>query len=143
MHVHPPGRVGDPPYRTAPDGVLVYAPDGGMAVAIAHAHRDPLGVTDFRGGTDRAKARALDTFAGYGGTWRLDGPYVVHTVKACSFPDWRGAEQRRRVSWRDGALVLSTDPVEVEGAVQVAELVWQRIDDQSLPPKTGNRFASP
>lgn len=119
------------PYGERPRGVLVYGADGGMSVTIAHERRAPIGDADFRGGDDAAKARALDSFAGYGGTWRLVGDVVEHRIHCCSFPDWRGLTQRRHVTLRDDLLELRTDPVRVEGEIQVATLVWRRMQRPS------------
>ena len=51
---------------------------------------------------------------------------VVHTLDACSYPNWVGTEQRRRFELDGDTLTLTTPPIERGGAGAVATVRWVR-----------------
>jgi hypothetical protein len=117
------------PFGEAPEGILVYAPDGTMLTTIAPAGRPRLASADpLRGGDDEERRRTAETFVAYGGGWEMRGEDVVHTVAMSLYPNWVGTRQLRHVQVRDdGArLVLSTDPFLLDGRRAVQRLTWRR-----------------
>jgi hypothetical protein len=55
-----------------------------------------------------------------------DEQTVVHHVEACSFPNWTGTNQVRRVTLSGDDLVVTADQILWEGKLQITRLVFQR-----------------
>lgn len=120
---------GEPPFHPfGPDatGVLIYAPDGAMAVQMTAAHRPKIGGDDAIGGPVDARAAAYSTCLAYFGHWRIDGDSVVHEIDASLFPDWSGQAQVRPYTLGRDTLVLRTPPHTIAGRTVVNEMAWKR-----------------
>jgi hypothetical protein len=83
------------PFGVAPTGLLVYAPDGGMAALVASGERPSLPGASPRAAPPDALAAAFLTFFTYAGRWRVEGDVVVHRVEVALNPAMQGTEQRR------------------------------------------------
>lgn len=114
------------PFGPDPTGLLVYAPDGAMAVQMTAAHRPKIGGDDPLGGPIDARAAAYSTCLAYFGRWTIEGDSVVHHIDASLFPDWSGAAQARPFTLEGDALVLRTPPHQVDGRTVVNEMAWVR-----------------
>ena len=107
-------------------GLLIYAPDGHMAVVLTAGGRPPIEGNDPLGGDERARADAYSTCLAYAGTYQRTGDTVVHTLEESLYPNWTGTLQSRPIGERDGNLVLSTPPQTGPSAGTVNEIVWSR-----------------
>jgi hypothetical protein len=125
--VHPMGE--------APEGVLVYTPDGTMITTIGRSDRAPIDGGDMLAGPVDQRLDAFSTFAAYAGTFHVDGGDVVHQVTMSLFPNWVGTTQRRHVALSaDGReLELSADPFLLRGRLSTQRLAWERVGDESSP----------
>jgi hypothetical protein len=115
-------------YPLGPDavGLLVYAPDGRMAVQMASAHRAAIGGTDPLGGPEAARAAAYAGCLAYFGTYTVEGTTVTHKIAASLFPDWTGEAQVRPFTLDGDRLVLRTPPAMVDGRTTFNEMAWRR-----------------
>jgi hypothetical protein len=107
-------------------GVLVYAPDGTMAVQMTAANRPSLPTADPIGGTTQQRADAYSTCLAYAGTWEVQGDSVVHRLDVSLFPNWAGTTQSRPFTNDGTTLVLRTPPTESADGTMVNELSWAR-----------------
>ena len=108
-------------------GLLLYAEDGSMMVALMRTSREQLVSGDLLGATADEKARAASEFVSYGGRWELRGDTVFHHVDIALNPNWVGGIQRRRVELDGDRLTLSTAPMVLGGVEQASELSWARV----------------
>jgi hypothetical protein len=96
------GRVTYPLGREL-EGFLQYDADGRMACMIARADRARFATGGQWNAADTEKAAAYSSFLAYGGRYTVEGDVVTHHVELSLFPNWKGGEQRRRVSLQDTA----------------------------------------
>ena len=117
------------PMGEAPEGVLVYTPDGTMITTIGRAGRPPIDGGDLLAGPVESRLEAMATFIAYAGTFRVEDGDVVHDVTMSLFPNWIGTTQRRHVALRGGgrALELSSDPFVLRGRMSTQRLAWERL----------------
>jgi hypothetical protein len=116
-------------------GMLVYTPDGRMAVQIMYKHGRPtvttandveskgLGMGQVRWGAEAAQA-AIDTYDAYFGTYVVDAPrnMVTHRVVGELRPPGMGANYERLFEFHNDELWLSSpDPA------QHWRIVWRRV----------------
>lgn len=118
------------PFGEAPEGILVYSPDGTMITTIAPAGRTRIASADpLRGGPDAERQRTAETFIAYGGRFEYDGSDVIHLVEMSLYPNWVGTRQLRHVRLSDAGdtLELSTDPFTLGGRRSIQRLTWVRV----------------
>jgi hypothetical protein len=115
------------PFGEDASGLLLYAEDGSMLVALMHASRERLVSGDLLGATVDEKARAASEFLSYGGRWELRGDTVVHHVDLALNPNWVGVLQKRRVELDGDRLTLGTGWMTIDGVEQTSQLTWQRV----------------
>jgi len=116
-------------------GMLVYAPEGRMAVQIMYKHGRPtvstasdvesagLGMGHVRWGAEASQA-AIDTYDAYFGTYVIDAQRnrVTHIVMGELRPPGVGARYERQFEFHDDELWLSSpDPA------QHWRIVWRRV----------------
>lgn len=111
------------PFGEQPDGILVYTPDGFMAVQMVQADRPTLDTDNAIGGTEGERAGAYSTCLSYFGRYRFDGEQVVHMLDGSLFPNWSGTSQVRPFRLDDGDLVLEVR--DASGRI-TNEIVWRR-----------------
>jgi Lipocalin-like domain len=107
-------------------GMLVYTPNGRMAVQLTAAGRAPLKTDDPLGGDVNERAEAYSTCLAYVGRYEVRDDTVVHTIDASLYPNWSGAEQSRPFTFEDDELVLRTPPMETAAGTVINELAWAR-----------------
>jgi hypothetical protein len=107
-------------------GILIYTPDGGMAVTLTAASRPSMPDNDPLGGEVEKRAEAYSTCLAYVGTYELRGEEVVHRIDLSLYPNWAGAEQARPFTYTGDELVLRTPPVDGPKGTVVNELQWAR-----------------
>lgn len=114
------------PLGDSPLGLLIYSPDGSMAVQITAPDRAQIPTPDPLGGSTEQRAAAYSTCLAYCGRWDLRDGAVVHTLRLSLFPNWTGAEQVRQVELSGDELVLRTAPIPTPDGDVVGELRWVR-----------------
>jgi len=116
------------PMGSDPIGYLFYSRDGHFSVTISRTGRRPFPADDLLGGALEDKARAVEGFVSYAGSYTYDGDRVVHHVELSLFPNWVGSDQERTVELVGSRLTLSAAPLPLAGKHQVPRLVWQRVE---------------
>jgi hypothetical protein len=111
------------PFGEHPDGLLIYAPDGHMAVQMVQAGRPALGTDDALGGSEAERASAYSSCLAYFGRYRLDDEQVTHLLDGSLFPNWSGTSQARPFRIDDDQLVLE---VRDENGRVTNEIAWRR-----------------
>jgi Lipocalin-like domain len=106
-------------------GQLIYTADGRMSVVMTAANRAPLDGGDPLGGDAEERADAYSTCLAYAGTYERQDETVAHSIEQSLYPNWSGTVQSRRITDRDGRLVLRTPPQSGPDA-DVNEIVWAR-----------------
>lgn len=123
------GRPDLHPFGEAARGLLVYSPDGWMSAVLSRADRAPLGVDRLESSwraTPAAKAAAFDGYLSYGGTWRLMGDTVVHSVTLAQTPELVGQDNRRCARLEGDTLTLSYTRTGRSGVLRTHTLTWSR-----------------
>lgn len=113
------------PYGADPAGLLVYAPDGGMAAVVSERRRPLLPTPSPRRAPAEALASAYLGSFSYAGRWRVEGGEVVHAVEVAQNPALVGTEQRRTVLL-DGAALALVAQESAGGATRTHTLRWRR-----------------
>lgn len=112
------------PFGENPLGLLIYSPDGSMAVQMQSMERATLDSTDPLGGTTEARAQAYSSCLAYFGSYQVQGDEIVHQVDGSLFPNWSHTEQIRPYSHDGQELVLRTPKSTTTSVVN--EIVWER-----------------
>ncbi len=113
------------PFGERPDGLLIYTPEGHMAVQMVQADREKLKTDDALGGTLSERAHAYSTCLAYFGRYQVEGESVVHLLDGSLFPNWSGTHQARPFVLDGSQLVLQVK--EPDGRLS-NEIVWRRLE---------------
>lgn len=115
------------PFAPAPNGSIMYTPDGLMSATIQASGRAAFPSEDIRKQPAELKAKAFDSYFHYAGTWSVRGDSIVHHVTSAMNPNMIGTEQVRLVTLQGNVLTLSADET-LEGGrgVRHHALRWQR-----------------
>lgn len=121
-------------YGIHPTGYITYTAEGHMMVMFARCDRKPLS-KDVRSPLSRDMdavpieelAQAFTSFNAYAGTYSINGSTVTHHLEIASIPNRVGTNLTRTFALQENQVVLRTTPIESNGAVQVFELVWERL----------------
>ena len=130
--VGPHGEVTYPYYGKHPEGLLIYDRSGWMSVQIVSDPKPVIPNSDSRAGilaaSPEEKARALEGYYAYFGTWTVDpsGPTVTHHLRQSLYPGERGEDFVRRFSF-DGQRLTLVAKVHEAGEDHQRRLVWARI----------------
>jgi Lipocalin-like domain len=108
-------------------GVLIYAPDGSMAVQMTAAHRPVIRSQNALGGDLHERAQAYSTCLAYFGAWEVQGDTVIHHIDSSLYPNWSGTLQSRPFECDGSTLVLRTLPAAGKKGTVVNEMSWRRI----------------
>jgi hypothetical protein len=104
------GKPGRLPFGPEPMGRLVLSESGRMMAVLC----------DGRLSVPAGEKRA---YSSYCGQFRVEGDTLITKVDLALLPERLGGEQRRKLDFRDGKLVLMPPP-EPEG--EQRELFWER-----------------
>ncbi len=107
-------------------GLLIYGPDGRMAVQMTTKNRPNLAIHDPLSGEPAELARAYSTCLAYFGTYEVDGDFVIHNVQQSLYPNWSNTEQRRPYNCDGQTLILLTPPSESANGAVFNEMSWER-----------------
>ena len=122
------GNILQYPMGSDATGLLLYLPNGTMAVSLTKETREHFAGADPLVATQEEQAKAYREFFTYYGKFRYSQGVIYHDVERCSFPNWIGTTLVRFASINDstGELKLSTAPVAVNDQVAVQELIWRK-----------------
>ena len=121
----PPRR----PHGEHPVGLILYTPDGHMAVQIMAADRELPASVDWTSLTPEEYAAEARTYFAYAGTFEVDeaAGAVTHHMAVSLFPRWVGDGQVRVVELDGDRLVLrSAAPVAAGGGLATMRITWER-----------------
>ncbi|HVN41873.1 MAG TPA: lipocalin-like domain-containing protein [Steroidobacteraceae bacterium] len=125
------GRITEP-FGPAPEGLLIYSPDGCMSAAMQRPARPRLSRGNVSAVGDAEKAAAFDTCVLYAGRWHADGTEIHHHVDLAMNPNLLGTRQVRQARLRGTELELTAEePLEQPGQVRVHRILWRRMPARS------------
>ena len=124
------GSLGESPYGTDSQGLLMYDAQGIMSAQLGQKNRAPFAVADRKAGSNEELRAAFESYQAYCGTYSVDERerVVIHSVTLSLLPNWIGTEQRRHYQFTDGKLILRTPPMRIGGKSLYGELVWEKIE---------------
>jgi hypothetical protein len=134
--IKPNGEVIYPFYGKHPEGLLMYDRGGWMSVQIVSDPRPTVPAADSREDFLAApvdqKAKAIDGYYGYVGTWTVDAAKrtVTHHIEQSLYPAERGENGTRHLVLQGDRLILTAKTHEM-GEEHERKLVWQRIPADS------------
>jgi hypothetical protein len=115
------------PLGEHPVGYLTYTAQGHMHGSLMAKNRPNFTSKEYMSGTTEEKARALESFVSYCGTYEFFGNRVVHHVDVSWYPNWTGKDQERFVKLEKNRLTLTTAKYFHGGKTKVAELLWEKM----------------
>jgi len=130
--IKPNGEVIYPFYGKHPEGLLMYGKSGWMSVQILSDPRPQVPTADsreeFLAAPADQKAKAIDGYYAYFGTWTVDAAKstVTHHIETSLYPAERGENGTRQLSLEGDRLTLTAKTHEM-GEEHERKLVWQRI----------------
>ena len=112
------------PYGEKPLGQILYDTKGNMMVVIMRQEIKKFNSENPFQGTPDEIVPAYNGFLAYYGTYKIlaDSNLIIHNLRACSFPNWVGQNQRRRFAFRNNQLILTTPAI---SSVQF-QLTWEK-----------------
>jgi len=120
------GRVTQP-FGPAPEGLLLYTPDGHMSAALQQPGRPRLSRADPHAVSDAEKAAAFASYFHYAGTWHVADNCVVHAVDVAMNPNLTGTRQVRRIALAGDVLELGAEEaLEAPGQLRRHRIRWRR-----------------
>jgi hypothetical protein len=110
-------------------GVLIYDPNGFMALQLMEPDRPKFASGDWMRGTPAEVLAAFEGCMAYYGTYEVDAPkmIVVHHVQGCSFPNWVGVDREQFFKFSQDRLTLTTVPTLLASEHAVGVLTFQRM----------------
>ncbi len=109
-----------------PVGYLIYTDNGYFSVSNMHGDRQKHATEDLHTGTDEEKLAAYNSFFCCCGKYDLLEDRVIHHIEVCLFPNWTGSDQERFIEFQGSRMLLSTPPLQIDGKMQTAHLIWER-----------------
>jgi hypothetical protein len=117
------------PMGDAPQGFILYTPDGYMSAQLSSPDRANFADDDmYQGLADEYTAAGKSDLA-YSGPYRVDDARrtVEHGMAISLFPNWTGDRQLRIVELDGDILRLNTDgPSMFNGSLKNATVTWRR-----------------
>jgi hypothetical protein len=118
--------VEEHPWGEHPRGLILYTPDGYVSAQLQRTeqpiHGDPLAVSASE------YATGAGSYVAYAGRFFVNDreQWLSHEMAVSLFPDWRGQQQRRRVTLSGECLQLSIE--RPEGTPKLLTLTWRRAE---------------
>jgi hypothetical protein len=114
------------PLGEAVDGLLIYTPQGAMAVQMTSANRSNIDSADPLGGDAAQRAAAYSSCLAYFGSYEVRGNEVIHTISSSLYPNWSGTNAARPFEINGDQLTLRTPPSPDGSETVVNEMCWAR-----------------
>ena len=109
-------------------GYCLYAPEGFHALHLERPGRQLFRSGDPHQATNAELAASGRDFLSLMSRFSVEAPNrVIHTIFACSCPNWIGMQQTRYADVSPGSLILRTFPTPVCGTLVFAELQFSRL----------------
>jgi lipocalin-like protein len=123
---HPATARTTEPFGADAEGLLIYAADGWMSVAMQRRGRAAISLSSHETTTDD-RAAAFGAYMHYAGRWHVEGRDVVHEIRIAMHPGLLRTTQRRRTTLAGKTLELCGDEVyDARGNVRRHRVVWKR-----------------
>ena len=122
------GEVSYPLGRDAV-GLLLYADQGHMAVALMSAGRAHFPSKEIWAAGQEEKLAAFDSYNSYSGRYEVKQDKVIHHVEVSLFPNWVGGSQERYFEFSGDRLTLRTPETTPDGAERTWIAIWQKVND--------------
>lgn len=119
------------PMGKQPYGILMYSPDGYMAVQIAKEGRLLYKSNDKMMATHEEMASSLQGYIAFSGKYKVDNNHAVVTycIESSLFPNWKNEMQHRKIDFEGDVLYLkSTEPILSNGMYVNSYMTWKRMD---------------
>ena len=124
---YPATRRVTEPFGPAPEGLIVYTPDGYMSAAMQRPARPRLARENLAAVSDADKAAAFASYLQYCGHWHVEGSDVHHVIELAMNPNLLGTRQVRGAMLKGDELELrAAEPLEGSGDVRLHRILWRR-----------------
>ncbi|RWZ58220.1 lipocalin-like domain-containing protein [Halobacillus fulvus] len=109
-------------------GMAIYSENGHMSVQIMSTGRLSYAGGGLHSGPEKAVAAAANGYLAYSGSYQIDPEnWTIEQDMIVSLnPNWEGDKQPRYVRFDDQKLIISSEPVFIQGEHQNTEIVWER-----------------
>ena len=116
------------PFGEGVRGILIYEPDGHMALQIMEADRPRFTSNDWHRGTPDEVQTAFQGSMAYWGTFEVDTmrPLVIHHVEGCTYPNWVGVDREHFYEFASDRLSFMSPPMTLADEQVVSYLEWRR-----------------
>jgi len=127
----PNGQISTAWMGKAPTGLLMYQPNGLMAVQIMRDPKPTFSVGSRRQATPEELKSAYFGYYAYWGKYTVSARErtVTHHVTASLWPEEVGITSKRFYALDGQRLVLTTRPIKHEGGYQTNRLTWERVGE--------------
>lgn len=118
------------PFGLAPQGFLIYTPDGFVSAQLMRTGRPTFRSSDWHRGTAEEYQASGSGYIAYCGTFEVDEEQamVTHIPSVSLLPNLIGGRQCRTIDLEGDRLVLRASGAPVGGGLFVtSRLVWKRI----------------
>lgn len=119
------------PMGDAPEGLILYTPDGYMSAQLSAVGRPDFASGDMYAGTPEEYTKAGLSYLAYSGRYFVDEirQTIEHEMYVSLFPNWKGQLQMRIAKLDENELRLSPDrPHLFNGSLKTAEIIWRRAE---------------
>lgn len=119
------------PMGQNPYGILMYSPEGYMAVQISKEERMLYKSNDKMMATQEEMVSSLQGYIAFCGKYQIDNNRAVvsYSVQSSLFPNWKDQLQHRKIDFDGDVLYLkSTEPILSNGVYVNSYMTWRRID---------------
>ncbi|MDQ1279627.1 MAG: hypothetical protein QG670_889 [Thermoproteota archaeon] len=97
-----------------------------MSVAIMALNRRKIESVDMIGASIEEKVALAETYFSYCSKYKVSEDKVTHIVEVSFYPNPMEENQERLEKFED-KLILSTQPIIVEGKQQINYIIWKKI----------------
>ncbi|RZF61392.1 lipocalin-like domain-containing protein [Sphingobacterium corticibacterium] len=119
------------PMGKNPYGILMYSPDGYMAVQVSKDERLLYKSNDKMMASQEEMVSSLQGYIAFCGKYKVDNrnAVVTYCIESSLFPNWRDQMQHRKIDFEGDVLYLkSTEPILSNGIYVNSYMTWQRMD---------------
>ncbi|MCC2600592.1 lipocalin-like domain-containing protein [Sphingobacterium sp. FBM7-1] len=119
------------PMGKNPYGILMYSPDGFMAVQVSKEARLLYKSNDKMMATQEEMASSLQGYIAFCGRYKIDNKraVVTYSIESSLFPNWNNQMQHRKIDFEGDILYLkSTEPILSNGIYVNSYMTWQRME---------------
>jgi len=118
------------PMGKSPKGLLLFTPDGYMAVQIAPSEDASFKSGDKLQATDEEYIHRGKTFIAFSGKYQVNNitACVEYQIQTSLYPNWEGTTQVRKLDFEGDVLYQkSLEPILSNGQLVYAYMTWQRV----------------